>query len=193
MRPVCGRNVRGSSAYSRTSTAWPAAAYDVVERFAFGDADLLLDEVDARDELRHGVLDLDAAVQLEEVEVPAVEHELGRPGAPIGNRLGERDCGVAHRLPQPFVDRYGWGLLEHFLVAALDGALAFAECEHGARAVSQQLDLDMAWALDVPLAKDAVVAERGFGLPPRGGERLFQLFGGLERRACLVRRRPRPP
>ena len=26
MRPVCGRNVRGSSAYSRTSTAWPAAA-----------------------------------------------------------------------------------------------------------------------------------------------------------------------
>ena len=63
-------------------------------------------------------------------------------------------------------------------MATLDGALAFAQCEHGAGAVSQQLDLDMAWALDVLLAEDAVVAERGFGLPPSGGERLFQLFGG---------------
>ena len=36
---------------------------------AAGDADLLLDEIDARHELRHRVLDLYTAVQLEEVEV----------------------------------------------------------------------------------------------------------------------------
>ena len=45
-------------------------------------------------------------------------------------------------------------------------------------AVSEQLDLDMAWPLDVALAEDAVVAEGGCGLPPRGGERLLQLVGG---------------
>ena len=60
---------------------------------------LLLDEVDARDELRHRVLDLDAAVQLEEVEVAAVDHELGRPRAPVADGAAERDRRVAHRLP----------------------------------------------------------------------------------------------
>ena len=38
-----------------------------VERLAAGDADLLLDEIEAGHRLGHRVLDLDAAVQLEEV------------------------------------------------------------------------------------------------------------------------------
>ena len=36
---------------------------------AGGDADLLLDDVDARDELRDAVLDLQAGVRLDEIEV----------------------------------------------------------------------------------------------------------------------------
>src|SRR5262249_4142360 len=40
------------------------------------DPDLLRDEIEAGYELRDGVLDLNAAVELEEVEVPAVDDEL---------------------------------------------------------------------------------------------------------------------
>ena len=124
-----------------------------------------------------GMLDLDAAVQLEEVEVAAVDHELGRPRAPVADGAAERDRCVAHRLPQLLVDRRRGRLLEHLLVAALDGALPLAERDDGAGAVSEQLDLDVTRALDVALAEDAIVAERGSGLPPRGGERLLELTG----------------
>ncbi len=47
--------------------AWLVPGCD--KGLAAGDADLLLDEIDAGHELRHRVLDLDAAVQLEEIEV----------------------------------------------------------------------------------------------------------------------------
>ncbi len=52
------------------------------ERLARGDPQLLLDEVEPGDELGDRVLDLDAGVQLEEVEAPVVgEEELGGAGA----------------------------------------------------------------------------------------------------------------
>ena len=74
-----------------------------------------------------GMLDLDAAVQLEEEEVAAVEHELGGARAAVADRAGERDRGLAHRAAQLGVERGGGRLLEHLLVAPLDRALALAE------------------------------------------------------------------
>ena len=44
----------------------------VIDVLALRDADLLLDEIDPRDRLGDGMLDLDASVQLEEIEVVAV-------------------------------------------------------------------------------------------------------------------------
>ena len=168
----------GSSAYRRTSTACPSALVALATRaLAVGDADLLLDEVDARDELRHRVLDLDAAVQLEEVEVAAVDHEFGRPCAAVTDGAAERDRGVAHRLPELVVDRRRGRLLEHLLVASLDRAVALAERDDGAGGVGEQLDLDVARPLDVALAEDAIVSEGGSRLPARGGERLLELAG----------------
>ena len=70
--PACGRNVRGSSAYSRTSTACPCKAQSATcsdRGSPRAIAQLRTDEVDAGDELGHRVLDLDARVQLEEVEL----------------------------------------------------------------------------------------------------------------------------
>ena len=46
-----------------------------------------------------GMLDLDAAVELEEEEVVAVEDELDRAGALVADRTPEGDRGVEHRLP----------------------------------------------------------------------------------------------
>ena len=121
------------------------------------------------------MLDLDPPVQLEEVEVAAGEHELRRARARVADRAREGDGGAAHRGAQLGVERGGGGLLEHLLVAALDGAVALAERDDGAVRVAQQLDLDVAGPLDVALAEDRAVSERGRRLPGRRLERLLQV------------------
>jgi len=135
---------------------------------------LLADEVEACDELGDRVLDLDAAVQLEEPEVAPVQHELGGASTRIADRAGEADGGVAHRGAQLGIERGGGGFLEHLLVTALDRALSLAECDHIPVRVPEQLDLDVARPLDVALAEDRVVAEGGLRLAPGRFERLVE-------------------
>ena len=80
----------------------PAARHDVVLRegqpLAGGDANLPLHEVDPGHELRHGMLDLEARVHLEEVELAvAVEEELAGAGIHVAGRLRGAHRGLAHR------------------------------------------------------------------------------------------------
>src|SRR5438552_1794360 len=123
------------------------------------------------------MLDLDPAVQLEEVEVAAVEHELGRARVLVADRPPEPDSRFAHLLAQLLVKGWGRRLLEHLLVTPLHRALALTERDHGAVRVRKQLDLDVPRSLDVALAEDPVVAEGRLGLAPRGLERLVELRG----------------
>ena len=122
------------------------------------------------------MLDLDPAVQLQEPELAAREHELGRARARVADRACERDRRRAHLGPQLRVERRRRGLLEHLLVAPLHRAVALAEREHGAVGVGEDLDLDVAGPLDVALAEDGAVAERRLCLARRGRERLFELL-----------------
>ena len=67
-----------------------------LERAVGGDLELPAHEVDARDELRDRVLDLDARVHLE--EVPAAvgrEQELGGAGPDVADGVGEAQRGDA--------------------------------------------------------------------------------------------------
>ena len=146
-----------------------------MQAFAGGDPELLADDVDPGDELGHRMLDLDSAVQLEEVEVASVEHELDRAGAPVADRTSECDRGLAHPLSKFAVERGGGRLLEHLLMAALDRALALAEGDDFAMLVGEQLDLDVMRALDVALAVDGVVAECGLRLALGGFRGLLEL------------------
>ena len=146
-----------------------------LQRLALGDPELLDHEVGAGHELGHRMLDLDAAVQLQEPEVAAVEHELGRAGAAVADRPRERDRGLAHLRAQLRVERGRGRLLEHLLMAPLNRALALAERDDRALRVAEQLDLDVPRPLDVALAEDPLVAEGRLRLAPRGGERLVQL------------------
>ena len=177
MRPVCGmkraRVLRVQAYFDRVSTRIGTD----VDWFAGRDAQLRLNEIDAGDELGHRMLDLDASVELEEPEVPSVEHELGRAGALVADRARESDRCVAHRDSQRFVDGDRGRLFEHFLVSALYGTLALAESEDVAVRVGEELDLDMAGSLDVALAEHAVVAESGLRLAARGVERVIELRG----------------
>ena len=67
------------------------------ERLAGGDADHLLDQVDAGDELGHGMLDLQPRVHLEKVEALVLRgDELDGAGRVVADRLGERDRLLAH-------------------------------------------------------------------------------------------------
>ena len=121
------------------------------------------------------MLDLNPAVQLEEPEVAAVEHELRRAGASVADRARERDRRVAHLRAERGVERGRGRLLEHLLVAALHGALALAERDDVAVLVGEELDLDVARTLDVALCEDRAVTERRLGLAARRRTRLLEL------------------
>ena len=123
------------------------------------------------------MLDLDPPVQLEEEEVAAVEDELGGARAPVRDRPGEGDRGVAHRRAQLRIEGGGGRLFEHLLVAPLDRALALAEGDGAAVPVTEKLDLDVAWPLEEALAEDAVVPEGGLRLPACGVQRIVELRG----------------
>ena len=99
--PGEGRKSRsGSSALIRTSIGG-AGERDLVladrERLAAGDAQLLLDEVDAGDELGHRMLDLDARVHLDEVEAPrrgrAGTRPCPRSRSPLRAAMPQRGAG----------------------------------------------------------------------------------------------------
>src|SRR5207244_8575787 len=91
------------------------------------------------------------------------------------DRRRERPRGVVDARPRRWVERGRRRLLEHLLVAALDRAVALAEHDDLAVRVAEELHLDVARPLDVPLAEDRPVAERGLGLAAGGRERLLEL------------------
>ncbi len=141
------------------------------ERLAGGDADHLLDEIDAGDELGHGMLDLQARVHLEEVEALVLPgDELDGAGGVVADRLGERDRLHPHPLAGRGVEQRARRFLDHLLVAALDRAFALAEIDDVAVLVAEHLDLDVAGIDDELLDEHAVVAERGLRLRARARE-----------------------
>src|SRR5690606_34621422 len=132
------------------------------DRIARRDADLLGDEIDARDELRDGVLDLDAGVHLHESEVaPLVHEELKRTGGRVAALAHRPLDGGRHVTAQLFVDDDAGRFFDELLVPALDRALALAEDPHASAPVAQDLPLDVARLFDEALAVEIAVVEAG--------------------------------
>src|ERR1700692_2526220 len=68
------------------------------KRRAGRDLDLRLDQVHSGDHLGYRMLDLDAGVHLEEIEIAiGGGQDLDRPGAKVAHRLRGLDCDLAHR------------------------------------------------------------------------------------------------
>ena len=88
--PGEGTKVRGFSALMRHSMAWPSKC-DVLLRdrqtAAGGDADLLAHEVDAGDRFGDRMLDLQAGVHFDEIELAVLVEEFDRAGAAIAQLL----------------------------------------------------------------------------------------------------------
>ncbi len=138
----------------------------VAQARALGDGDLRLDNIHAGHQFGDGVFDLDARIDLDEVEVVGVRvHQefdgagvaiVGCPCQPQG-RLAEFD---ATRLGQIG----GRGPLHDFLVAALHRAVALEEMDELALGVAQDLDLHMPRPAHQLLQIDLVVAKGRQGL-----------------------------
>ena len=100
----------GFSVVIRHCRAWPLSVIcfwagmpvsaQLADAAALGDADLRLDDVEAGDDFGHRVLDLDARVDLDEVELAGVgiHQELDGAGADIVGGLADLEGGVAEAL-----------------------------------------------------------------------------------------------
>ena len=131
---------------------------------AGGDADHLLDEIDAGDQFSDGMFDLEARVHLQEVEALVLAgDEFDRAGGIVVHGFRQRDRLLAHLAAGGLVEQRRRRFLDDLLVAALDRTFAFAEIDHVAMLVAQHLDFDVAGIDDEFFDEDAVVAERGFG------------------------------
>ena len=83
------------------------------ELLAGGDADHLLDQIDAGDELGHRMLDLQPRVHLQEIERSVLPgDELHRAGAVVADGLGQRDRLLAHRLARLGIEQRRRRLLD---------------------------------------------------------------------------------
>ena len=128
----------GSSALIRHSIAWPRSRTSSWRSESGSPAAIsICSRTRSRpvDQLRDGVLDLDARVHLHEVvgAVP-VEQALDRPGGAVADRARGVDRDRADPLAELGVDRGRRRLLDELLVAALDRAVALAEVDRRSRA-----------------------------------------------------------
>ena len=116
---------------------------------AGGDPDLLLDQVDAGDHLGDRMLDLDPGVDLDEVEVVVgVDQELAGARVDVAGGLGEPDGGLAE-FRTDFQRQGGRGrFLDELLMPALERAVAVPAVDDVAVGIGQDLDLDVAGAVD---------------------------------------------
>ena len=135
------------------------------QRLALGHADLFLHQVKPRDLLRHGVFHLEAGIHFQEVEVVlVVEQEFHGAGAGVGAGAGHVHGALAHLGAQGGREHRRGRFLNHFLVAALDAALAFEQVHDVAVFVAQHLDFDVARAGYELLDEHRAVAKGRNGL-----------------------------
>ena len=171
-------------------TADPDVVLLAAQGLARGDADLLLDEVDAGDQLRDGVLHLDAGVHLDEVELLALDEELDGAGAVVADRLAR----ASPRRGPSCVRRSG--VMPGLGLSST--TFWWRRCTEQSRSprwidvallIAEDLDLDVARVREVLLDVDRRVAEGGLRLGPGGRPGCAGARCRCGRRACRGRRR----
>src|SRR5574343_94909 len=112
--------------------------------FAVGDADLLLHDVDAGDQLGNRVFHLHAGVHLDEVELAVFVQELKSTGAAVADAAAGFGAGLADALALFGGNARCRRFFDDLLVTALHRAIALAQVHGVAVLVCQDLDFDMA-------------------------------------------------
>ena len=133
-----------------------------MQRVALRDQDLAAHQVDARDHLGDGVLDLNARVHLDEEELLPldVDEKLHRAGGLIAHRPAEPHRGIAD--PRAEVARQidARRDLDDLLMATLHGAVPLPEVDEIAVRVAEDLHLDVLGTPDEALDEHVSPSER---------------------------------
>ena len=163
------------------------------QRRASRDLDLFVDDVDAGDHLGDGMLDLDARVHLDEVEVSVLIKELDRPGADIAEFRHGAGHHAADLLALFGIERGGGAFFPDLLMAALERTVALSEMDGAALSVAEHLDLDMARLGEIFLEIDRSRRRTRSWL--RSWQRRLRrpALRDWRRLSCRARRRPPPP
>jgi hypothetical protein len=138
------------------------------ERIASTDENLLLNEVNTSDFLGDRMFDLKTRVHFKEVEVLVlIYQELDCSSALVAARPSETNCLFSHKCTSLRVHEAGWCLFNNFLIASLNGALTLGHVYVVTVLVSQDLELDMAWLLNVLFDEDSTISEGRYSLLTR--------------------------
>src|SRR5467141_4028103 len=152
-----------------------AANLDVLlahgQPLARGDANLLLDDVDTGDHFGHRMLDLDACIHLDEVELAVFIEIFESTGAAVADLAAGLDTALADTRALLRRELGCRGLLHDLLVPSLHGAIALAEMDHVLVPVGEHLPLDVSRVLEVLFQIDGSVAESRPGLGPSDADR----------------------
>ena len=137
-----------------------------------GNAQLLLHQIAPRHHLADRVFNLNAGIDLDEIDLAAqdIVEELAGSGVAIVDAFGEayRRCiqlrtqGIRHGDTGRFLD--------NLLVAALHRAVTLAKVDDFARTIADELHFDMARLGDEALHEQGAVVERGQGFGVRAVE-----------------------
>ena len=113
-----------------------------------------MDEIQTGDRFGDGMLDLEARVHLEEVELRVVsvacEQKLARARVHVADGSGGGERRLRDSLAEPGRDRWARGFLDDFLVPALQGAVALEQVRDRAVRVGHDLHLDVPRPIDQP-------------------------------------------
>ena len=130
------------------------------QRLPLGHDDLQPHQVQPEDALRDRMLDLQASIHLQEIELAVRrEQELDCAGADVANCLAGPHRGATNGRAQVLVECARRCLFDDLLVPPLDGALALQEMHDVAVRIAEDLHLDVPWRIDIRLEKYGAVAE----------------------------------
>ena len=163
------------------------------QRFPGGDPELEGDQVFTDDGLGRRMLDLEAGVHFEKIEVVVLIDELDGSGVDVAAGPGHLHGRGTHGVQRGRWHRRRRRLLDELLVAALGRAVTGAQIDGVAVGVGEDLHLDVPGPGEVPLEVALGPAEGLLGFPLGGLQGGGRLCGGRARPACPARRRRRRP
>ena len=145
-----------------------------------------LHQIYAGDRFGDAVLHLQARVHLQKIKFAAgcVIDKFHRAGGAVTHGAAKLDGDGLQPLTVRGGESWRRGFLDHFLIAPLHRAIAFAQRDHGTPSVAEQLHLDVTCLLDVFFEINAGLFEIGARQPVHRGIGLRQLvFAGDETHA----------
>ena len=125
------------------------------------DAQLPFDQIQACDHFRHRMLDLQAGIDLHEMEITVwPDDELDRAGVDVIDRMRGSNRSLAHARTQFGREKRRGRFLNHLLIPALRRTFAFAQMDDVAVRIAEDLEFDMPRMCDVTLQQYTIAAER---------------------------------